>query len=75
MSEVIHHYQKIFELPRHYIKNKEDVYEGFENFSFNEVNYEITEKDIKFLEYSKLPISHSEFEKVVDVFEKLIVTD
>jgi hypothetical protein len=31
----------------------EPVYEGFEDFSFNEVNYEITQKDIRFIESSK----------------------
>ena len=36
-------------MPSFYIKYKEPVYEGFENFSFKEHNYEITNKDIKFL--------------------------
>ena len=52
---------------------KEDVYpEGYENFSFNEINYEITEKDIQFLNDHKLGISHEEFEKVIDFFEKIV---
>jgi hypothetical protein len=42
-------YRPIFSLPRFYIKFMESVYEGYENFSFNELNYEITQKDIKFL--------------------------
>jgi hypothetical protein len=62
-------------LPGHYIKYKESVYEGFENFSFNEHNYEITEKDIHFLENSGLEITHHDFEKVIDVFEKIVVMD
>ena len=37
-------------MPNHFIKYKEKVYEGYENFTFNEINYEITEQDIKFLE-------------------------
>jgi|LauGreDrversion4_2_1035121.scaffolds.fasta_scaffold843491_1 hypothetical protein len=40
-------------MPVYYIKHKEPVYEGYENFSFNELNYEITNKDIKFLDYTK----------------------
>jgi hypothetical protein len=59
------------------LKQREDVYEGFENFSFQEHNYEIMQKDIKFLENSIahgiLPnISHHDFEKVIDVFEKIV---
>lgn len=45
-------------MPAHYIKFKETVYEGFENFSFNELNYEISDKDLKFLEHSGLEITH-----------------
>lgn len=44
-------------MPAHYIKFKEPVYEGFENFSFSELNYEITEKDLRFLENSGLDIT------------------
>jgi hypothetical protein len=32
----------------------EAVYEGFEDFSFNEMDYEITQKDIRFLEGSRV---------------------
>ena len=62
-------------MPNHYIKYKENVYEGFENFTFNEVNYEYTEKDVKFLETSKLDITFPLFEKVIDTFEKIAVLD
>lgn len=61
-------------MPVFYIKHKEPVYEGYENFSFNELNYENTNRDIKFLEYFKakgeLNISQHDFEKVIDIFEK-----
>jgi hypothetical protein len=36
-------------MPPFYLKQKEPVYEGFENFSFGELNYEIKQKDIKFI--------------------------
>ena len=62
-------------MPSSYIKNKESVYEGYENFSFSEHNYEIADKDLKFLENSGLEISHHDFEKVIDVFEKIVVLD
>ena len=62
-------------MPNHYIKYKENVYAGFENFTFNEVNYEYTEKDVKFLETSKLDITFPLFEKVIDTFEKIAVLD
>lgn len=42
-------YKPIFKMVPYYIKFKEPVYEGFENFSFYELNYEITDKDIQFL--------------------------
>lgn len=37
----IYKYKPIFQLPRYYFKNMEPVYEGYENFSFAELNYEI----------------------------------
>jgi len=51
------------------------VYEGYENFTFKEVDYEITDRDIKFIEFAKLPISHEDFEKVIDIFEKVAAQD
>jgi len=39
------------------------------------VNYEITEKDIKFIEFAQLKITHEDFEKVIDVFEKIVAQD
>jgi hypothetical protein len=58
-----------------FIKFVEPIYDGYERFSFIEVNYEITEKDIKFLEKSVLNISYNDFEKVIDTFEKIIEGD
>jgi hypothetical protein len=40
-------------MPNPYIKYKENVYEGYENFSYNENNYEVMQKDIKFLTISQ----------------------
>jgi hypothetical protein len=55
------------------------VYEGFENFSFNELNYEIKQKDIKFInksgELNILNITQSDFERVIDIFEKIVFID
>jgi hypothetical protein len=55
------------------------VYEGFENFSFNELNYEIKQKDIKFInksgELNILNITQSDFERVIDIFEKIVFVD
>lgn len=52
------------------------MYEGFENFSFGELNYEITEKDLRFLEANpQLGIAEADFERVIDVFEKIVVLD
>lgn len=65
----------LYTLPNHFIKFKESVYEGYENFSFNEVNYEITEKDIRFIESLQLDISVQDLEKVIDVFEKIVEAD
>lgn len=62
-------------MPGFYLKSKESVYQGFENFSFDEDNYEISEKDIKFLENSGLDITKRDFEKVIDVFEKIVELD
>ena len=64
-------------MPANYIKFKEPVYEGYENFSFNEINYEITEKDIEFLKESGcyLEINNDDFERVIDVFEKIVFID
>ena len=69
-------YKPIFSLPVAYIKVKDPVYEGFENFSFKQNNYEIMQKDIRFLENSKqsgqLNLTQQDFEKVIDVFEKMV---
>ena len=70
-------YEKSFVLPKYYIKYLEPVYDGFENFSFEDLNYEIMEKDIKFLTRSEkngtlLNLSHHDFEKVIDIFEKIV---
>jgi hypothetical protein len=72
---LLYNYKPIFALPCHYIKHKDPVYEGYENFSFNELNYEISDKDIRFIEYSGVEITHNDFEKVIDTFEKIVVTD
>ena len=69
-------YKPIFKQPMHYIKHREPVYEGFENFSFAENNYEITEKDLAFLASGVLEgVSASDFERVIDVFEKIVALD
>lgn len=76
--EILYRYRPFFKLPHHYVKYLEPVYEGFENFSFNEVNYEIMQKDIRFLENSRAAntplqsLTNQDFEKVVDVFEKFV---
>ena len=62
-------------MPGNYIKCKEAVYDGYENFTFNEINYEISDKDIRFLKQSGLEISYHDFEKVIDTFEKIVVVD
>ena len=55
------------------------MYEGFENFSFNELNYEIKQKDIKFInksaEFNILIITQIDFERVIDIFEKIVFVD
>lgn len=55
------------------------MYEGFENFSFTELNYEIKQKDIKFInksgELNILNITQSDFERVIDIFEKIVFID
>ena len=75
MIEAALNYKAVFKLPQSYVKEKEAVHEGYENFSFHELNYEIKEQDIKFLESSGLDISHHDFEIVIDVFEKIVVLD
>lgn len=72
---MLYNYKPIFALPTHYIKHKDPVYEGYENFSFNDLVYEITDKDIRFIDFSRLEVSHHDFEKVIDTFEKIVVTD
>ena len=62
-------------MPNHYIKFKEPVYEGYENFSFNQLNYEVADSDLQFLESCELKISAEDFERVVDVFEKIVAAD
>ncbi len=64
-----------FKQPSSFIKYKESVYEGYEMFSFKELNYEITEKDMRWLANFKIDISYTDFEKVIDIFEKIVAND
>ena len=59
-------------MPRSYIKHFENVYEGYENFSFNKTDYEIKEQDIQFLRESNISIEFNLFERAIDFFEKTI---
>lgn len=65
--------------PPFYLKQKEPVYEGYENFSFMENNYEVMQKDIKFVQiatkHNMLGISEQDFERVIDVYEKIVFID
>jgi hypothetical protein len=72
--DALFRYQPIFKLPKPYIKCMDKVYEGFENFSFADLNYEIMQKDLAFLRSSAgtLQITPHDFEKVIDVFEKIV---
>lgn len=76
-ENAMYKYKPIFKLPKYQIKYMETIYEGFEDFSFNEVNYEVTQKDLRFIEQSKsqgqlVTLTAQDFEKVVDVFEKFV---
>lgn len=55
------------------------MYEGYENFSFSENNYEIMQKDIKLLQISSrhnlMKITETDFERVIDIFEKIVFID
>lgn len=63
-------------MPLSFFKVVENVYPDInDSFSFNEVNYEITEKDIQFLKEHQLGISYDEFEKVIDFFEKIVQSE
>jgi hypothetical protein len=72
-------YKPIFVQPPFYLKQKENVYEGYENFSFRENNYEVMQKDIKFLQiaatHNMLNLTEQEFERVIDIFEKIVFID
>lgn len=54
------------------------MYEGYEDFSFKNHDYMIMQKDIRFIESSsnaagQLLISQHDFEKVIDIFEKIVL--
>lgn len=68
-------YQPIFKQPGHFIKFIEPVFEDYENFSFEELNYEVSNKDLRFLQHFKVDISVPDFERVIDTFEKLVVSE
>lgn len=59
-------------MPKHaYIVTVDQVYDGFENFSTKKVDYEIKDIDIEYIKDAKLDISHADFEKCIDAFEKI----
>jgi hypothetical protein len=39
------------------------------------VDYEIRDRDLKFLQLANVDISPADFEKVIDLFEKIAVRD
>ena len=55
------------------------MFEGYENFSFSENNYEIMQKDIKLLQiagkHNLMKITEKDFERVIDIFEKIVFID
>jgi hypothetical protein len=64
-------YKKV-ELPKYaYIVTIDEVYEGFENFTTKKVDYEIKDIDIEYMKEAKLDLTHAEFEKCIDAFEKI----
>ena len=72
-------YKTIFYMPPFYLKQKDPVFEGYENFSFQETNYEVHQKDLAFLQlgesHNLLRVSQPDFERVIDVFEKIVYVD
>ena len=73
-KELPYRYRKdVFVKQAGYFKTCEKVYaQTSADFTFDKVDYEIREEDIKFLEEANLNISHSDFEIIIDVFEKLV---
>jgi hypothetical protein len=51
-------YKPIYKQPPNFIKYKEPIFEGYENFTYDETNYEITERDIRWLTSSGLSLTH-----------------
>lgn len=70
-QKINYQYKKIFEPSKAYVVTVDPVYEGFENFSTRNVDYEIKDTDLEYLKQSGLSISNSDFEKAVDCFEKM----
>jgi len=72
LHQTKYRYKGIFVLPPHYIKAIEPVYEGSEDFTFKEVNYELTEQDINWVKTNLPELSLSDFELLIDSFEKIV---
>lgn len=64
-------YRRLYLPKKAYIVTVDEVFEGYENFSTAQVDYEIKDVDIEFLEQSGLGISNEDFEKAIDCFEKV----
>jgi hypothetical protein len=66
-------------MPQFYIKHSDPIHEGYEAFTFDIVDYEITEADkvfiAKHLTQGDKGLSHLDFEKIIDVFEKSVAVD
>ena len=68
------------EVPPYYVKYAEPVYPELQNtvekdWSFKVKNYEATEAKIQELKEKKIDISPSDFEWVIDCFEKTAIND
>ena len=72
--------KKGLEVPKHYVKHIEPVYPEKQStvkkcWSFNKKIYEITEEKINELRQNNIDISPSDYEWVIDTFEKLAIND
>ena len=54
-----------------YVVHVDELFEGFDNFSTRNIDYEIKDDDLAFLAKSKLKVSPDDFEKAIDAFEKI----
>ncbi len=73
IPQITYRYNRSFVIPQNYCKYIDKVFQTWDNFDFNTVDYEISDFDVAWLKGQKRPTAE-ELVKIIDVFEKIWIS-